>query len=139
MLRIDGDFSVLLPGDVEAFAEQRRIREGSHLAAQVLVSPHHGSRSSSTDGFIRAVRPERVIHSAAWKSRFGHPHPEVLERYRDHRVPQWVTGWSGAIEIERREQDSKTEWVLREARRESRRWWRWPAPDQSSVGLGASP
>lgn len=127
VLRIDGGYSVLLAGDIEAFAEQRLVADWAPLAAQVLISPHHGSRSSSSAGFVGAVAPEVVVHGAAWKSRFGHPHRDVIERYRDRGTAQYVTGWSGALLIERGAGNGTPVPRVQEWRRVAPRWWRWPA------------
>lgn len=71
---------VLIPGDIEAAAERALIQSGRALAAEVLVVPHHGSRSSSSAAWLHRVRPEWALISAGRWNRFGHPHAEVLER-----------------------------------------------------------
>ena len=77
-----GPVSALLPGDIPAEIERRLVREqASSLASTVLVAPHHGSRGSSSDAFLNAVRPSLVLVSAGYRSRFGHPHAEALARY----------------------------------------------------------
>jgi len=48
----------------------------------VLVAPHHGSKTSSTDEFVRQVNPRLVIFTVGYRNRFGHPRKEVVERYR---------------------------------------------------------
>ncbi|WP_169307073.1 DNA internalization-related competence protein ComEC/Rec2 [Ferrimonas sediminicola] len=96
MLRIsDGHHSVLLPGDIEATAEARMRPQ----RVTVLVSPHHGSRSSSTDAWARAVAPSLVIHAAGWRNRWGFPHPEVLVRYRALGARQRTTGRVGQVSV----------------------------------------
>lgn len=100
VLRVDGPFSALLPGDIERAAEQRLLREHPQLLhADVLLSPHHGSRTSSTPDFAAAVNPGIVVHSAGWRSRFGHPRAEVVERYVQLQARQFTTGVSGAVRI----------------------------------------
>lgn len=72
----------LLPGDISEVVEARLLREHRHgLAAELLVVPHHGSRSSSSAAWVRAVAPRWAAIAAGPGNRFGHPHPEVLERY----------------------------------------------------------
>jgi hypothetical protein len=66
----------------------------------VLGVPHHGSRSSSSDAFIAALHPALAIVSAGWRSRYGHPHPEVVARYRDANVPLLDTATEGALTVE---------------------------------------
>ncbi|MBI3171358.1 MAG: DNA internalization-related competence protein ComEC/Rec2, partial [Hydrocarboniphaga effusa] len=83
VLKIEGGgFSVLLPGDIEKAAEQRLLAgHRERLKSDVLIAPHHGSKTSSTAAFVQAVQPKVVIYSAGWRNHFGHPRPEVLERY----------------------------------------------------------
>lgn len=74
--------SLLLTGDIEAADEVSLLaRCRSCLAAQVLVAPHHGSRTSSTREFIAAVAPAWVIFSVGAHNPFGHPAPDVVARY----------------------------------------------------------
>lgn len=121
VLKIDGPFSVLLPGDVESAAERRVLdAHRADLAADVLLSPHHGSRTSSTAAFIAAVEPEIVVHSAAWRSRFGHPRRDVVERYAAAGAGQFSTGVVGAVTIR---QDATGKLLVEAARRDGARWW----------------
>ncbi|BBU05411.1 MULTISPECIES: DNA internalization-related competence protein ComEC/Rec2 [Aeromonas] len=95
----DGERSVLLSADIERQAEQRLVAlEGEGLASALLVSPHHGSRTSSTPPFVAAVAAQDVIHSAGFMNQWGFPRPDVVARYRDAR--QWITGQQGAILVE---------------------------------------
>lgn len=95
----DGERSVLLSADIERQAEQRLVAlEGEGLASTLLVSPHHGSRTSSTPPFVAAVAAQEVIHSAGFMNQWGFPRSDVVARYRDAR--QWITGLQGAILVE---------------------------------------
>jgi competence protein ComEC len=99
----DGQHFILLSADIEKEAERRLLAlEGSGsastLATHLLVSPHHGSRTSSTPGFVAAVHPAFVVHSAGYMNQWQFPRPEVVARYEHAR--QWVTGQDGAILIE---------------------------------------
>jgi competence protein ComEC len=80
--------SLLFAGDIEAYAEDRLVRS-QELRADVLKVAHHGSRTSSSEAFIRAVRPAIAIVSAGAANAFGHPHAEVMERLR-RLVPQVI-------------------------------------------------
>ena len=93
--------ALLLLGDVEAAGEAAlRLRHGdAGLAADVLVSAHHGSRSSSSPVFVEATLPEAVIHSAGHRNAFGHPHPEVWARWAAAGARNWRTDSQGAIEV----------------------------------------
>ncbi|MNF71863.1 ComEC family competence protein [compost metagenome] len=95
----DGQHSILLAADIEKEAERRLLAlKGEGLASTLLVSPHHGSRTSSTPGFVAAVQPDLVVHSAGYLNQWQFPRPEVVARYA--RARQWVTGQDGAILIE---------------------------------------
>jgi competence protein ComEC len=89
-----GAVRLLLTGDVSRDAE-RLVRFGP---AAVLKVPHHGSRTSSSVGFLARVRPELAVVSAGSR-RFGHPHPEVLERYRKAGVRLFRTDLDGSVAI----------------------------------------
>ncbi len=70
----------LLTGDIERPIEERLVRSGSDLRADVLKVAHHGSRTSSTQPFLERVSPDYAVISVANPSPFGHPHAEVLQR-----------------------------------------------------------
>jgi competence protein ComEC len=92
--------SVLLTGDIEARNEAALLaRHGADLAADVLVPPHHGSRSSSTPEFIAAVSPRQAVFSSGYRNRFGHPAAEVAERYRLAGSELRRTDREGAVTI----------------------------------------
>jgi competence protein ComEC len=75
--------SLLLPADIERDAEQELLeRQPEFLVADVLVAPHHGSKTSSTEAFLAAVNPTVSIFTVGYRNRFGHPKPEVVDRYR---------------------------------------------------------
>jgi competence protein ComEC len=79
-----GDVRFLLTGDIEAAGEAELLRRDREaLAAAVLKVPHHGSRGSSRADFVAAVHPVLAVASAGARNPFGHPHPDVLRRYRD--------------------------------------------------------
>ncbi|MFI5183169.1 MAG: DNA internalization-related competence protein ComEC/Rec2 [Vicinamibacteria bacterium] len=88
-----GNVQLLLTGDIEGTAEQR-LHDGR---ATVLKVPHHGSRTSSTEGFLRSVAPRVAIVSVGYHSTFGHPHPEVLNRYLRFGIPLFRTDRDGTV------------------------------------------
>jgi competence protein ComEC len=101
VLRIDAaGASLLLTGDIGEPVERRLLQVAPEaLAADVLLVPHHGSRHSSHAEFVAAVRPRLAIASLAARNRFGHPAPEVVDRYRYHGA-QWLdTSEAGAIRL----------------------------------------
>jgi len=89
VLRVRGvEASALLTGDIEAAQEAALLqRAAGRLRADVLIVPHHGSRTSSTPAFIDAVQPRVAVVQAAYRSRFGHPAPAVEARYGDRGIP----------------------------------------------------
>jgi competence protein ComEC len=114
VLRIGlGDQAVLLTGDIEREAELRLVSSGGSLRAQVLKVPHHGSRRSSTEAFLDAVRPTDALVSVGYRNPFRHPNPEVLERYRSFGSRVWRTDRNGAITVEMRPDRTRV-WARRD-------------------------
>ncbi len=72
---------------------------GNRLASRVLIAPHHGSRSSSSQQFLEAVDPEVIVVSCSRNGRFNFPHPEILERYKDLGVSIFRTDLNGAVRL----------------------------------------
>jgi len=96
-----GGSRVLLPGDIEAASEIRLLHEARDaLVADVLVVPHHGSRTSSTPAFVAAVDPAVAIFTPGYRNRFGHPRPEVVARYGSRGTAVVRTDRDGAITFE---------------------------------------
>ena len=90
--------AVLLSGDIEARSEQELLeRAPGALRAQVLVAPHHSSRTSSTQEFIAAVQPRWVVLPVGYRNRYGHPQEEVLARYRASGAQLLRTDRAGAV------------------------------------------
>jgi competence protein ComEC len=77
---VHGEIAVLLAGDVEALAESELAQH--QIKAVLLKAPHPGSRTSSTDAFLRRVAPKWVVYSAGKGNAFGFPNPDVIERTR---------------------------------------------------------
>ena len=89
--------SLLITGDIEAAQEAALLRRtGAALASTMLVVPHHGSRTSSTADFLDAVQPRVAVVQAAYRSRFGHPAPDVLARYAERGIDVVRTDGCGA-------------------------------------------
>ena len=94
-----GDNSILFTGDIEKQAEVQILSSNTDLHADVVKVPHHGSRTSSTDAFVRATSPRYAIISVGQKSMFGHPHREVVERWMANGAQVLTTGKCGMITI----------------------------------------
>jgi competence protein ComEC len=98
VLRIsDGRHSALLPGDIEREQEAALVAaHGAALRSDLLLVPHHGSRTSSTSAFLDAVQPRTAVAQAGYRNRFGHPAPDVAARYRERGIELRVTPDCGA-------------------------------------------
>ncbi|RLA19709.1 MAG: DNA internalization-related competence protein ComEC/Rec2, partial [Gammaproteobacteria bacterium] len=101
VLRIDTDkSSVLLTGDIEKTAEDYLIQNaGESLAADILIAPHHGSKTSSSAEFLARVNPDIILIPADTPNRFGFPHAEVIARYKKLAAKYYISGQTGAISI----------------------------------------
>ncbi|MFL6679821.1 MAG: ComEC/Rec2 family competence protein [Burkholderiaceae bacterium] len=135
--------SALLTGDVEAAGEARLVAraraapgdDGARLRSDVLVVPHHGSHTSSTGAFLDAVRPSVAVIQVGYRSRYGHPAPEVVARYRAHAIPVVRSDHCGAWT-----------WSAGQAsctRDVRRRYWQWQGAAEpltpASIGRPAPP
>jgi len=94
-----GRQSVLLAGDIEAVQEDELVSGplADRLPSTVLLAPHHGSGTSSTEPFLRAVRPELAVFQVGYRNRFNHPKPEVYERYGRLGIRRLRTDETGAL------------------------------------------
>ncbi len=96
-----GQCAILFPGDIESSAEQALVASAGHAAdSQVLVAPHHGSKTSSSAVLLDAVTPEWVVVSCRGHRRLRVPHPIVLARYQQHGCRVFRTDWHGALALE---------------------------------------
>lgn len=91
--------AALLPGDIGQVIEQRLLRAPELLRADVVLAPHHGSRGSSTPGFVTATGARLVLVAAGHDNRFGHPRPEVVQRWERAGAEVLRTPQSGAIRV----------------------------------------
>jgi competence protein ComEC len=100
VFRLDyGSFSALLTGDIESEAENYLVENKAHLSTTILKLPHHGSKSSSTSKFLKAVQPKAVLVSSGYLNRFGHPHPNILTRVQNNGSEIWRTDLNGALTV----------------------------------------
>jgi competence protein ComEC len=94
------DTSFLFTGDIMAGAEKELVGlAGADLACDVLLVPHHGSRSSSSQSFLSKVQPDVAVISAGWKNRFRFPHTRVLDAYGRIGCRIYRTDQNGAIMV----------------------------------------
>lgn len=134
VLRIDAPAArILLAGDIEAGQEKALVQRygASGLRADLLLAPHHGSSSSSSEVFVDAVAPRHAIVQAGYRNRFRHPAAKVVARYRAAGITVLRSDRDGAITI-----DYATGRVERIARSrvDDRRYWRIRVDDAREQG-----
>jgi competence protein ComEC len=123
VLRIKaGEDSVLLSGDIEKKAEKQLVElYTGQLESTYLVSPHHGSKTSSSERFLKAVNPEYVFIPVGYKNRYRMPHKTVISRYQEMNIPILQTFRSGAISLRFGQKSSSN--LLVEYRQYQKRYW----------------
>lgn len=93
--------SALLTGDIETGAESWLVLNyGEQLKSKLLIAPHHGSKTSSSMEFLTAVQAETVLIPAGYRNQFGHPHQDVLARYKSLHMHCLNTAENGAITVQ---------------------------------------
>ena len=114
-----GRRTALLTGDIEAAAERRLMRRGAgSIRADVLLVPHHGSATSSAADFLRHVQPSIAIFTVGHRNRFGHPAPQVLQRYAQAGARVYRSDRDGALRVDLGEGATVRAW-----RRMRARYW----------------
>ncbi|MEE8387704.1 MAG: DNA internalization-related competence protein ComEC/Rec2 [Acidiferrobacterales bacterium] len=112
--------SALIPGDIEREREAWLIEQsGSDLKSDVLIVPHHGSRTSSTTDFIDNVRAEIVLFPVGYRNRYRHPNRKVFSRYVRSGSQMLISPRTGAVEITFSSKDRK----IAIYRQQKRRYW----------------
>jgi competence protein ComEC len=122
VLRISiGDQHILLTADIEKDSERQLLKEHSDkLPAALLVVPHHGSKTSSTERFVAAVHPGYAVFTAGYRNRFGHPKQEIVQRYAGNGAELLRSDGDGAVlvkmdahglEIERYRKTHRRYWM----------------------------
>lgn len=96
---IEGNHSALFTGDIEASEENEVLRSGASLRADIIKVPHHGSRTSSSTGFLLAVQPKIAVISAGKDNTYGHPNKGIVERYRKSGIDVMTTMGEGTITL----------------------------------------
>ncbi len=92
--------SILLPGDIRRRVEARLVAAvGDRLDTDIVVVPHHGSKTSSSLGFVHRVRPSYSLASSGYRSRHGFPRKDVVARWEGSGATLFTTADSGAIEF----------------------------------------
>ncbi len=99
VLRIKvGEHSIILPGDIEKKGEQFLVKHfGKKLHADILIAPHHGSKTSSSAVFVNWVKPQYVVFATGYHNRFHFPHELVVKRYQQQNAVMLNTANDGAV------------------------------------------
>ncbi|MFW5431724.1 MAG: DNA internalization-related competence protein ComEC/Rec2 [Methylophilaceae bacterium] len=93
--------SILLTGDVEKESEQLLLKTHKYkLASDVIVAPHHGSKTSSTESFIKAVNAKHVIFTVGYLNRFKHPKSTIIARFASRGSQDYRSDHHGAITLD---------------------------------------
>lgn len=122
VLRVSaGPYALLLTGDIEAAAERSLVQHGAVLGADVVIVPHHGSRTSSSAPFVDSVQPAIAIVSAGYANRWGFPKPRVVERWQGSGAAVLSTADAGAVFFRLCATGGVVE--LRQEREQRRRFW----------------
>ena len=96
---IYGDVKILLTGDIEKEAERELLDSPEFLQSAVVKVAHHGSKTSSIEGFVNATKAKVAIISVGRESPFGHPKPEIVERWKNSGAKVMTTGEKGTITL----------------------------------------
>ena len=122
VLRVsNGRQTALLTGDIELPQETRLVADAgsrAKLKADVLLVPHHGSKTSSSAPFLEAVAPQIAFVQNGYRNRFGHPAALVTERYRERGIRLYTSPRCGAATW----QSSAPEQVVCEREKRLRYW-----------------
>ena len=129
VLRIQsGGGVVLLPGDIESALERALVRDGTDLAADVVVAPHHGSATSSSLPFVNATTPDWVVFASGHRNRWRFPRREVVERWLSAGATRADTARDGAVMFAFRPGHAGAQFTA--WRCQSRRFWRYRECDR---------
>ena len=116
-----GEHGILLTGDIEDIVENNLARHYPYdLQSEVLVVPHHGSKTSSSELFVQVVDPQYALISSGYLNRFKHPKAEVVQRYQANGVIVLNTAVTGAITLKVSAQQISAPHL---ARANQRRYW----------------
>ena len=90
--------TILLTGDIEKEAEEVLLRtQKIKLKSDVIIAPHHGSKTSSTKDFIKAVGATITIFTTGYLNRFEHPKPLIVSRYAEEKSTMYRSDYHGAV------------------------------------------
>ncbi len=125
VVKISSQFgSILLTGDIEELAETSLLETNKNaltiIKSDVLVAPHHGSKTSSSVGFVQALGAKHIIFTVGYLNRFKHPKPMIEKRYEDSGAWLYRSDYNGALLIDF---TRKTNVQIRAWRQAQPRYW----------------
>jgi competence protein ComEC len=120
--------AALLTGDIEAPQERELVAAGVEMRSELLMAPHHGSKTSSSEELLNAVQPRLAVIQAGYRNRFGHPALPVLTRLQAHGVVPVESSTCGAL----RWRSDASAWQCEPDER--RRYWLDVAPPAQDFG-----
>lgn len=117
--------SILLTGDIEKESERYLLETSTEkLKSDVMTVPHHGSKTSSTQAFIEAVKPSVSTFTVGYLNRFGHPKLPVVERYQEAGSLWYRSDYDGAVTIDfATDVNGKHEIQMQNWRNQNKRYW----------------
>lgn len=104
----------LFTGDIETDAEKEMVKKYPKLPTDYLKVPHHGSKTSSTEEFMKQTKPEYALISVGANNSYGHPDPEVLERLTENNVRTYTTAKDGAIIVKYFKIPFLNQWLVKQ-------------------------
>lgn len=121
VLRVTSRYGrLLIAGDIERDAENTLLDSEYALNSDVLIAPHHGSKTSSSSAFVEAVNPAAVIFTSGYHNKFRHPHPKVVERFEAAGSKIYRSDQDGAVLIDF---DPESGVRLTSWREQNKRYW----------------
>jgi competence protein ComEC len=121
--------TLLLTGDIERPVEKELIEQQENnqdsisLKSDVMIAPHHGSKTSSSVEFINVVDPDLTVFTAGYLNRFRHPRPEIVQRYEDAKSKMLRSDYHGAITLDFVADNSEGTVKASSWRKQNRRYW----------------
>jgi competence protein ComEC len=109
-----GELRWLFTGDLEKEGERRLIDDYPNLKVDVLKAGHHGSKTSTSEDFLRMIRPRLALISVGEHNLYGHPSPEVIERLKENKVKVLRTDQRGAIRFRYGGGKKRFDWVIKQ-------------------------
>lgn len=117
-----GEYNILLTGDIEKEAQGLLIEREKQLQTDVLIAPHHGSKTSLSTAWINKTRPNYVIFSTGYQNMYHLPNSSVVNAYRKVNAKIYNTAISGAIRFELTPKGSVS---IEAARQQKKFYWQY--------------